>query len=84
MSRVTLGGWKLAVIALLGGCASPVHLGYDHGRAYQAAFLAQTDLTRTSVPNGYMLYGIEGVKIRINVAEKVSEEKSGTSTLGGP
>lgn len=73
---------SLALLMTLAGCTSPVHLGYDYGRAYQAAFTAQSDLARPSAANqNYVLYGIEGVKIRLNVATKVSGEKSGENTL---
>lgn len=78
MSRIVVFAPLLALI----GCTSPTHLGYDHGRAYTAAFTAQADLARPSAANqNYVLYGIEGVKIRLNVATKVTEEKSGDNTL---
>jgi hypothetical protein len=73
----------LAAIALFAsGCVEPLHLSYDYGRAYSAAFTVQADLTRPSVANQeYVLYGIEGTKIRLLVQTATTEEKSGETTL---
>lgn len=66
----------------LAGCASPLHLTYDHGRAYTEAIISQADLTRTSVANSqYSLYGVEAEAIRIRVQEKTTDEESQESTL---
>lgn len=72
------------LIALLGlaGCASPLHLQYDYGRAYTAAFKSQADLTRPSVANSqYQLYGTEAEAIRIRVREHTTDEETESATL---
>jgi hypothetical protein len=64
------------------GCASPLHLQYDYGRAYTQAILSQADLTRPSVANSqYALYGTEAEAIRIRVREKTTDEEENKSTL---
>ncbi len=64
------------------GCASPLHLTYDYGRAYTEAVISQADLTRTSVANSqYSLYGVEAEAIRIRVQEKTTDQESAESTL---
>jgi hypothetical protein len=78
MSRILV----IVPLFALMACGSPTHLGYDYGRAYQSAFTAQADLARPSAANqNYVLYGIEGVKIRLNVAENTTVAKSGENTL---
>ena len=71
--------------ALASGCDSPLHLTYDHGRAYTEAFTSQPDLTRPSVANStYHLYGTEAAEIRIRVREETTNAEDGnTSKLGG-
>jgi hypothetical protein len=65
-----------------GGCASPLHLTYDYGRAYTAAVVSQADLTRPSVANSqYFLYGPEAEQIRIRVQEETSDKEDKTMTL---
>ena len=72
--------WIVALAAA--GCASPLHLTYDHGRAYTEAVISQADLTRTSVANSnYQLYGVEAEAIRIRVQEKTTDEESEESEL---
>lgn len=73
--------WLL--LAVLGsGCASPLHLQYDYGRAYTAAMVSQADLTRPSVANAqYQLYGTEAEAIRIRVREKTTDEERAEKTL---
>ena len=62
--------------AALSGCASPLHLQYDFGRAYTTAIISQADLTRPSVANSqYQLYGTEAEAIRIRVREKTTDEE---------
>jgi hypothetical protein len=64
------------------GCASPLHLTYDHGRAYTEAIISQADLTRTSVANSqYALYGVEAEAIRIRVQENTTDAEEQVSTL---
>jgi hypothetical protein len=71
-----------AATAILSGCASPLHLTYDHGRAYTEAITSQADLTRPSVANSqYSLYGTEAESIRIRVREKTIDEEEAKSTL---
>jgi hypothetical protein len=68
--------------ALAAGCASPLHLQYDHGRAYTAAIISQADLTRPSVANSqYPLYGTEAEAIRIRVREKTTDEEEEGETM---
>ena len=71
----------VALAATAAGCASPIHLTYDHGRAYTEAIIRQADLTRPSVANSqYRLYGVEAEQIRIRVQESSTNEESGDST----
>jgi len=68
--------------ATAAGCASPIHLTYDHGRAYTEAIIRQADLTRPSVANSqYRLYGVEAEEIRIRVQESSTDEETGESEL---
>jgi hypothetical protein len=72
----------LAMAMGAGACASPLHLTYDHGRAYTEAVVRQADLTRPSVANSqYPLYGVEAEQIRIRVQEQTTDEEDGKSTL---
>lgn len=75
----------LAIAALgLAGCASPLHLQYDFGRAYTAAIISQADLTRPSVANSqYQLYGTEAESIRIRVRETTTDEETKQTELQG-
>ena len=78
MSRQIL----LVACATLGGCASPLHLTYDHGRAYTEAMTSQADLTRPAVANSqYSLYGTEAEAIRILVREHTTDEEKEESEL---
>lgn len=71
-----------AAAAALSGCASPLHLTYDYGRAYTEAVISQADLTRTSVANSaYRLYGKEAEAIRIQVQEKSTDEEKTESEI---
>jgi hypothetical protein len=66
----------LLAAAALSGCASPLHLQYDYGRAYTTAIISQADLTRPSVANAqYQLYGTEAESIRIRVRETTTDEE---------
>lgn len=72
----------LACGVLFAGCASPLHLQYDFGRAYTEAVISQADLTRTSVANSmYPLYGVEAEAIRIRVQEKTTDQEDAQSSL---
>jgi hypothetical protein len=74
--------FALCLAAGAAGCASPLHLQYDYGRAYTQAILSQADLTRPSVANSqYSLYGTEAEAIRIRVREKTTDAESNESTL---
>ena len=78
MNRILL----LGVAVGIGGCGSPLHLGYDYGRAFSQAMTAQADLTRPTAANEqYALYGIEGVKIRLLVQQSSTQATTGTATL---
>ncbi|MEZ4318006.1 MAG: hypothetical protein R3F61_10900 [Myxococcota bacterium] len=69
--------------ALLGGCTSPLHLTYDHGRAFTEAFTAQADLTRPSIANAtYNLYGKEAADIRLRVQETTTDKETDKSEIG--
>ncbi|HMV65394.1 MAG TPA: hypothetical protein PKA64_00995 [Myxococcota bacterium] len=70
------------VVALSAGCKPPLHLTYDYGRAYVDTLRLQADLQRPSVVGeAYMLYGAEGVGIRLNVQTMTSEAETGEATL---
>jgi hypothetical protein len=74
--------WIVLAATVAGGCASPLHLTYDYGRAYTAAVVSQADLTRPSVANSqYFLYGPEGEAIRIRVQEDTTDKEDKTMTL---
>lgn len=69
-------------VALAAGCASPIHLTYDHGRAYTESVTKQADLTRPSVANDvYKLYGTEAETIRIQVRKSATDEETGEAQL---
>ncbi|MCB9675019.1 MAG: hypothetical protein H6737_07875 [Alphaproteobacteria bacterium] len=73
-----------AVLALAGvaGCTSPLHLTYDHGRAFTEAFTAQPDLTRPAIANStYQLYGKEAAEIRLRVQEETTDAETNQSEL---
>ena len=64
------------------GCASPLHLTYDYGRAYTQAVTTQADLTRSSVSaSQYELYGTEAAAIRINVETDSTNAETAETTL---
>lgn len=74
----------LAILAMTGiaGCTSPLHLTYDHGRAFTEAFTAQPDLTRPSIASStYPLYGVEAAQIRIRVREDTTDAETDESEL---
>jgi hypothetical protein len=74
----------LLAAAALTGCASPLHLQYDYGRAYTTAIISQADLTRPSVANAqYQLYGTEAESIRIRVREKTTDEEEKGMEIDG-
>lgn len=80
MSWTRIG--RVAAILGLAACVSPLHLTYDHGRAYTEAVLSQSDLTRTSVAtSNYELYGVEAESIRIRVQEDATDDEKATSTI---
>jgi len=69
-------------VLLVAGCAKPAHLQYDHGRSFTQAARAQADLTRPSVANEeYVLFGLEGTKIRLLVEQATTAAKSGAIEL---
>ena len=58
------------------GCAEPIHLGYDHGRAFTQTFEMQADLTRASVVDiSYDLYGVEAEAIRLNLRSQATDDQ---------
>jgi len=72
----------LGIFMLAAGCKAPVHLSYDYGRAFQATFPVQSDLTRESVMSlQHPLGGLEGVQIRLKVTEQTTEKKDSAATM---
>lgn len=70
------------VLLMVTGCASPLHLTYDYGRAYTDVFLTQADLTRPSIASSrYFLYGVEAAEIRIRVRDSATDEETGDSEI---
>lgn len=73
---------RLLLVALATGCASPLHLTYDHGRAFTEAFTAQADLTRPSIASStYSMYGREAAEIRLRVEEESTKAETTKATL---
>jgi len=82
VNRIAKPSLLLAAMLGAGACASPLHLTYDHGRAYTEAVVRQADLTRPSVANSqYPLYGVEAEQIRIQVQKKTTDDEDNSSTL---
>lgn len=82
-TRALIGAAALAAAALASGCASPLHLQYDYGRAYTESIVAQADLTRPAVAESqYSLYGVEAERIRVRVQEQATDAESGKSETG--
>lgn len=74
---------RMLLVAVLAGCSSPLHLTYDHGRAFTEAFTAQPDLTRPAIASStYALYGREAADIRLRVQESSTKTQTTQSTLG--
>lgn len=72
----------IVAIGLASGCAQPLHLGYDHGRAFTDCFTMQPDLMRESVVDAaYPLAGVEAAKIRLNVEAATTNAESGEGVL---
>lgn len=68
----------LLVLAPLAGCAQPVHLQYDFGRAYSESMQIQANLDRPTVAQAnYPLSGTEAILIRANVEKQDAKEKTG-------
>jgi len=81
-ARTLVGPTLLALAALAAGCASPLHLTYDYGRAYTESIVAQADLTRPSVADAqYPLYGPEAEAIRVRVQDETTDEESGEAEM---
>ncbi len=78
-----LPGASVLLLAAV-GCASPLHLTYDYGRAYTESVVAQADLTRPSVAEAqYSMYGVEAANIRLQVQEQTTDAESGDAELSG-
>ena len=72
----------MAICFVSTGCKAPVHLSYDYGRAYQATFPVQADLTRESVMSlQHPLGGLEGVEIRLKVTQDATDNADPSITL---
>lgn len=84
MSSRLCVAFTLFASALVSGCASPLHLQYDYGRAYTESIVAQADLTRPAVAESqYSLYGREAEEIRVRVQEKATDVESGRAEATG-
>ena len=78
MSRLLLPCLALTTSFATGCHRHPSQIQYDLGRATQAAFSAQADLTRPSVADSaYVLTGNEALEMRQRVTEKATDEESG-------
>ena len=72
----------LASSTLAAGCMQPVHLQYDHSRAYSQVMTIQADLTRESVAGSdYVLSGIEALELRQRATESATDEESAEAEL---
>ena len=70
------------ILALIAGCGQPVHLQYDLGRAYEAAWETQSDLTRPTVADeAYPVSGTEALAVRQNAEKEAATTKSGDVTM---
>lgn len=68
----------LLSLVSLAGCAQPVHLQYDFGRAYTESMQVQANLDRpTAAQANYPLSGTEAILIRANVEKQDAKEKTG-------
>ncbi|MEL6346034.1 MAG: hypothetical protein AAFV53_23185 [Myxococcota bacterium] len=73
-SMTTLLLWGLM------GCGQPLHLQYDHGRAFYTTKMIQADLDRPSAQGGaYALSGDEGIALRQRVIEESTDAETGTA-----
>ena len=70
-----------ALLLAASACTTPLHKAYDYGRAYQAAFDAQSDLSRPSVQaSQHALNGIEAFQIRLQVVAESTDKEAGQIT----
>lgn len=66
------------VLVACSGCAYPVSLQSDHGRAYTQAFSKQSDLERPSVAKAAIrLDGVEAIQLRMRVEEASTDRETG-------
>ena len=72
--KTTLG---IITLSWISGCGSPIHLQYDHGRASQAAYQTQANLSRAPVSESHALSGQAGLEIRTRVFEEATDTESG-------
>lgn len=71
----------MMLLALLVGCAQPVHLQYDFGRSMADATRIQGDLTRPSVADdAYTVEGSEALLLRDNQRAQMAQKITGTPT----
>jgi hypothetical protein len=78
MKSTPLFALLAATSAVLAGCAQPLHLQYDFGRAYTQSSQIQANLERpTATGQNYPLTGTEALLIRANVESEDAEAKSG-------
>lgn len=63
-------------------CKPPLHMQYDFGRAFTQTMALQADLTRPTVAlETYQMYGVEAVKIRLNVETTTTAQESGDTSF---
>lgn len=68
----------MMLLLLVLGCAQPLHMQYDYGRAYMAIAETQANLDRPSAADAdYPMSGQEALDIRSNAEKATTEEKSG-------
>jgi hypothetical protein len=73
---------SVAFLLFATSACSARHLQYDFGRAYVDTLRMQADLTRPSaLTEGYLLYGPEGIRIRLNAQEQTADIESGSQTV---
>jgi hypothetical protein len=70
------------MLTLIAACGQPVHLQYDLGRAYEAAWEIQSDLSRPTVADeAYAVSGTEALAVRQNAENAAAAKKTGDVTM---
>lgn len=72
----------MLLLAVFSGCAQPLHLQYDHGRAFEQTLAMQADRTRpAAVDAAYPLSGAEADAMRRQVEVATGDEESGKAEV---